>query len=239
MIVRNKGNNTCYFPYAGANGVRGKNLATGECSDELPVTLLDNRFVKRHWESGYIDLLLNATEATIYAKQYKLVSAQEEDLRGKGYAIVCRPGTVKRPITQPTPASTPVQQMEIVPAKDRTTDPLTPNLNIPSMRKEGEEINLQRVLEDPTRSPLGSPIDDIPAVIKQAKRIPVEKYIPTDKPQVLSPNTDPSAITETQVVVGSTASVEQAVQEHADAPVEPPVVTAPGKRGRKSKKDVE
>lgn len=232
MIVRNKGNNTCYFPYAGANGVRGKNLSAGECSEELPVSLLDNRLLKRHWESGYIDILLNASESAIYAKQYKLSPTQEDDLHGKGYSVICRPGTVKRPIMHPNATPVPPQMMT-VPPKDQPSDPPTPTPNIPSMKKEGEKIEVKRVLEDPTISPLGSPIDSIPTVIKQPRRIPVEKYQPKETAQPLSPTADPSAIPETPISTAAPAEVAAAAQAQAEAPAEAP---APAKKGKKGKK---
>lgn len=223
MIVRNRGNNTCYFPYAGSNGIRGKNLAVGECSEELPVPMLENRLVKRHWENGYIDILLNAPESAIYSKQFKLAPTEGE-LHEKGYTLICRPGTMKRPITQPIVATPP-----------RGSDPplsAPPPPKMPSMGKEGEKIDVKRVLEDPTLSPLGSPLDSIPTVIKEHRRIPVEKY---QSPKVMdAPPPMPDGAQETPIMSSAPDNEVAKVVEAASAPI--PAPAEPVKRGRKSKK---
>jgi hypothetical protein len=224
MRIRNKGTSVCFFPYAGANGARGRNLDPGGCSDELPIKLFENRYLKRHWEEGYIDVLLNPEESVAYSKQFTLSTIDEGNL--DGYSVVCRPSTVKRPITPPPVKETPAPKP---PDPAPKVEPKGPNTS-----KEGEVIDIQRVMVDPTRSPIGSPIDDIPTVMKAPPRIPVEKYQEPRKP-VAPPPPPQDAVIETPAQ-SAVPDVAVAVAAHAEEPVAAPAPVAEVAKPKKAKK---
>ena len=196
MKIRNELTNVCFFPYAGTS-VRGRDLGPGAFSDALPTARMENRHLRRDWESGYISLYLNETESATYASQFKLVPVDEP----AGYYMVSRPGTVKAPVLRPT-----VPMEHDVPStmKLAAPVPVAPIANPdPARSKEGEVIQLKKVLEDPTLSPLGSPLERIPAV-RPAKTGPtmgeVATRINAQMPATVTADPEPKAAEATPAV---------------------------------------
>lgn len=65
MRIQNLIGTTIFFPYAGINAARGKDIKADEFSVELETTRFDNPLLKRDWEKGKIAILLNEKDKEV------------------------------------------------------------------------------------------------------------------------------------------------------------------------------